>query len=162
MRKRCTNNKCRKYFVVKENTSCCPYCGKKYPRLQGALSNKGDCNTDLHDEFWDKEISTLRMFLAGMPSMKVTKGVYLIDYESFNKIKIIKTVRKWTGLGLKETKELVESVPVLIESSSITFNHLNSSLNELAGEWIAPAGNSLECFTKELDETGCLYKIIYA
>ena len=87
---------------------------------------------------------------------------YEIDYESFNKIKIIKTVRKWTGLGLKETKELVESAPVLIETRNITFNHLNSSLNELTGEWITQTGNPLVCFTRELNETDCLYKIIYS
>lgn len=60
--------------------------------------------------------------------------MYLVNYDVSNKIKIIRAVRKWTGLGLKETKELVESAPVLIETRNITFNHLNSSLNELTGE----------------------------
>ena len=162
MKKKCTNNKCRKNFVVKENTSCCPYCGKKYPRLHGALLAKGDCNKDMSADFWDKEIKSLRRLLAGMPYMEVPKGVYLVNYDISNKIKIIRAVRKWTGLGLKETKELVESAPVLIETSNITFNHLNSSLNELTGEWITQMGNPLDCFTRELDEKGCLYKIIYS
>lgn len=162
MKKKCTNNKCRKNFVVKENTSCCPYCGKKYPRLHGALLAKGDCNKDMSADFLDKEIKSLRRLLTGMPYMEVPKGVYLVNYDISNKIKVIRAVRKWTGLGLKETKELVESAPVLIETSNITFNHLNSSLNELKGEWITPTGNPLDCFTRELAETGCLYKIIYS
>lgn len=162
MKKKCTSNKCRKNFVVKENTSCCPYCGKKYPRLHGALLAKGDCNKDMSADFLDKEIKSLRRLLTGMPYMEVPKGVYLVNYDISNKIKIIRAVRKWTGLGLKETKELVESAPVLIETNNITFNHLNSSLNELTGEWITQMGNPLDCFTRELDETGCLYKIIYS
>lgn len=34
-----------------------------------------------------------------------------------NKIPVIKTVRSITGLGLKESKELVESVPVILKES---------------------------------------------
>ena len=69
MKKRCTNNKCRKNFVVKENSSYCLYCNRKYPRLQGSLLTKGDCNKDISANFWNKEIKSLRRLLTGMPYM---------------------------------------------------------------------------------------------
>lgn len=31
------------------------------------------------------------------------------------KIQVIKVIREWTGLGLKEAKEFVESVPVMLD-----------------------------------------------
>lgn len=32
-----------------------------------------------------------------------------------SKIQVIKVVREWTGLGLKEAKDFVESVPVILD-----------------------------------------------
>ncbi|KAF0760646.1 hypothetical protein AaE_003526, partial [Aphanomyces astaci] len=46
---------------------------------------------------------------------KTAFDVKLVSYDAKNKIKVIKEVRAITGLGLKEAKELVESVPAVLK-----------------------------------------------
>ena len=46
--------------------------------------------------------------------VKTKFGVKLVGYDAQSKIKVIKQVRAIAGLGLKEAKELVESVPKFI------------------------------------------------
>lgn len=173
MRKVCTNNKCGKTFVVKDNTRSCSYRGKEYTRLRIKITNDGDkCSQmNLWDPFVDKEINYIRRLLAGMPNKEVSpkkephkktpKGVYLLDHGS-SWLKTASKVRKWTGMGLMEVKELVYSAPVFIDSSKITYNHLNSTFDESAGVWIPPEDDPLTSFTKDLDEVGCRYRIIYS
>lgn len=164
MKKRCTNNKCREYFTIKTDTASCPYCGKKYPRLRNNLTiNKEDGwkKNSVSSIRGNAETTSLKMFPTQRTLNKTPKGVYLIYFESFNKIGIIKTVKKWTGRGLKDSKKLVESAPVLIETRELAFTCLNSEIDELKGKIVIPKSFPLECFTKELDEIGCIYKIIY-
>ncbi|KAL5724126.1 hypothetical protein ACHQM5_007427 [Ranunculus cassubicifolius] len=56
---------------------------------------------------------------AAKEEAKVEKTVFELKLESFeasSKIKIIKEVRSFTDLGLKEAKELVEKAPAVIKS----------------------------------------------
>ncbi|KAF0696795.1 Aste57867_12457 [Aphanomyces stellatus] len=46
---------------------------------------------------------------------KTAFDVKLVSFDAKNKIKVIKEVRAITGLGLKEAKELVESVPAVLK-----------------------------------------------
>lgn len=135
MKKRCTNNICRKNFIVNAKTVGCPYCGKKYPRLNSTFINNKAKNKP--------------------------RGIYLLEPEQANKVATIKIVRKWTGKGLKEAKEIVDSAPILIGADEIGFYYLNPSIARLTGGLAIPNGSPVNYFTKELDEEGCLYEIIY-
>ncbi|OQR85978.1 50S ribosomal protein L7/L12 [Achlya hypogyna] len=46
---------------------------------------------------------------------KTSFDVKLVSFDAKNKIKVIKEIRAITGLGLKEAKELVESVPAVLK-----------------------------------------------
>lgn len=167
MKKRCTNNNCRKTFVVKEDTTSCPYCFKWYPRLH---------NRTAEDVSWDKAMNSFlknnyngdtRSSVLSLMSKHIEflgsepTGVYIIDY-SFNKVGVIKAVRRWTGRGLKESKELVDSAPVLIDSDEIVENYSRNVLREdLLNIYKLTEGDPIANFTKELDEAGCYYKLIY-
>lgn len=55
---------------------------------------------------------------AGKEEKKPEKSVFEVKLESFDaasKIKVIKEVRGFTDLGLKEAKELVEKAPVVVK-----------------------------------------------
>ncbi|WP_259292814.1 ribosomal protein bL12 [Candidatus Nasuia deltocephalinicola] len=60
------------------------------------------------------------------------KTEYFLNLLSFgnNKISIIKTIKDMNNLGLKESKELVESCPVLIKKS-LDYNYLESYKEKL-------------------------------
>lgn len=166
MKKRCTNNMCRKNFTVKPDTICCPFCGKKYPRLkchenkrnkENIMPNFAECLSNLSAE----SLELLKSIAATNVKRKEPKGVYISNFDDNEKINLLKTVRRWTGKGLKESKDLIESVPVFIEAKDISFNYLNSAMNELGGKLMTPFGNPIEGFTSELATFGCQYKVVF-
>ncbi|KAL8211472.1 hypothetical protein R6Q57_005909 [Mikania cordata] len=64
---------------------------------------------------------------------KVEKSVFDIKLEKFDataKIKVIKEVRAFTNLGLKEAKDLVEKVPVLVKHG-VTKEEANEIINKI-------------------------------
>lgn len=65
--------------------------------------------------------------------IKTKFGVKLVGYDAQSKIKVIKQVRAIAGLGLKEAKDLVESVPKLIakDLSSEKAEELKAQLEEV-------------------------------
>lgn len=52
---------------------------------------------------------------AGTEDAPETFDVTLCAFESEKKIRVIKVVRTWTGLGLREAKELVEKAPAVLK-----------------------------------------------
>lgn len=167
MRKRCTNNKCRRIFSVKVETVCCPFCGKLYPRLH--TNHYEDFTIEKHNlpgfigsisNISSECLEMLKAFAAESNRKREPRGIFVSEFTKINKINLIRIVRKWTGRGLKESKDLVESAPFLINAKEISFNYLNSSMDDLNGKWSIPAKSPIEGFTAELDEIGCLYRII--
>lgn len=63
---------------------------------------------------------------------KIDFDIILIDVPSSKKIAVLKVVRAITGLGLKEAKDLVESVPKLLKSgvSNEEAQHIKSKLEQ--------------------------------
>lgn len=61
---------------------------------------------------------------------KTTFDVKLEKFEAASKIKVIKEVRAFTDLGLKEAKELVEKVPVILKQQ-ITKEEANSIIEKI-------------------------------
>ncbi|CAI9764669.1 unnamed protein product [Fraxinus pennsylvanica] len=61
---------------------------------------------------------------------KTTFDVKLEKFEAAAKIKVIKEVRAFTDLGLKEAKELVEKVPVILEQQ-LTKDEANSIIEKI-------------------------------
>ena len=57
--------------------------------------------------------------VPAVPPPAIGEGAYRVTLESFgeSKIQTIKIVREVTGLGLAETKKLVESAPVVIRET---------------------------------------------
>lgn len=51
---------------------------------------------------------------APHPSPETLYDVLLVGYPGHQKISVIKVIRELTGLGLKEAKDLAESVPCVI------------------------------------------------
>ena len=90
MKKKCTNNKCRKVFVVKNQNVSCPYCGKKYPRL-GTSS----------------------------PQNHKGVHIFGIECEN-NMIGLLLLIRKWTGKELSEIRELMDSESIFIKAKEIS------------------------------------------
>ncbi|ETV80817.1 ribosomal protein L7/L12 [Aphanomyces astaci] len=66
---------------------------------------------------------------------KTAFDVKLVSYDAKNKIKVIKEVRAITGLGLKEAKELVESVPAVLkkELKKAEAEELLAKITEMGG-----------------------------
>jgi large subunit ribosomal protein L7/L12 len=52
---------------------------------------------------------------AAAVEIKLTVDIKLVGFDAKAKIKVIKEVRSIVGLGLKESKELVEGAPVIIQ-----------------------------------------------
>ncbi|KAJ9677755.1 hypothetical protein PVL29_022628 [Vitis rotundifolia] len=70
---------------------------------------------------------------AGKVEEKVEKTAFDVKLEKFEaaaKIKVIKEVRAFTSLGLKEAKDLVEKVPVLIKQG-ITKEEANDIIEKI-------------------------------
>jgi large subunit ribosomal protein L7/L12 len=63
---------------------------------------------------WD-DAARMERFRADLEAVGARTGAVLEDCGP-NKIAVIKVVREYTGLGLKEAKELVESAPCPIEA----------------------------------------------
>ncbi|XP_022897506.1 uncharacterized protein LOC111411179 [Olea europaea var. sylvestris] len=61
---------------------------------------------------------------------KTTFDVKLEKFEAAAKIKVIKEVRAFTDLGLKEAKELVEKVPVILKQQ-LTKDEANSIIEKI-------------------------------
>ena len=61
---------------------------------------------------------------------KSTFDLKLEKYDAATKIKIIKEVRTFTDLGLKEAKDLVEKVPMVLKNG-LTKEEANPSLAKL-------------------------------
>lgn len=82
MKKTCTNSACRKSFVVSASSTACPWCGKEYPRL---------------------------VSIAAAPNAfsRLKNRLVLYNYGK-GKILTIKAVKALTGLGLADSKSLVE------------------------------------------------------
>ena len=93
MKKKCTNNKCRKVFVVKTQNVSCPYCGKKYPRL-GTSS----------------------------PQNHKGVHIFGIECNN-NMIRLLLLIRKWTGKEVLETKKLISSESFFIGVEEISNNY---------------------------------------
>ena len=93
MKKKCTNNKCRKVFVVKAKNVKCPYYGKKYPRL-GTSSPKN--HKGVH--------------------------IFGIECDN-NMIGLLLLIRKWTGKELSEISTLMDAGSFFIEAKEISNNH---------------------------------------
>ena len=53
---------------------------------------------------------------AAAPAEKTHFAIKLEKFDAASKIKLIKEVRAYTGLGLKESKELVEGAPAEIKA----------------------------------------------
>ncbi|ETV97916.1 ribosomal protein L7/L12 [Aphanomyces invadans] len=66
---------------------------------------------------------------------KTSFDVKLVSFDAKNKIKVIKEVRAITGLGLKEAKELVESVPAVLkkELKKAEAEELMAKITEMGG-----------------------------
>ena len=88
-------NKCGNQ--IEEGASFCTQCGAKVV---------------YNEEVMDAQIHTSDV---GDEQMSDKLDVVLMDV-GVNKVSVIRTVREWTGLGLKEAKELVEKVPVLLRN----------------------------------------------
>lgn len=87
MEKTCTNSACRKSFIVSASTTACPWCGKKYPRL----------------------VSTAPAPKMFAKMKKPDSGNRLVLYNyGRGKLLTVRAVRALTGLGLADTKSLVE------------------------------------------------------
>lgn len=86
---------CGKTLV--EEALFCPHCGAK-------LNNEEMIKNQIDESDINNEMMTDKL------------DVLLTDIGN-NKVKVIKVVREWTGLGLKEAKELVEKAPVLMKKS---------------------------------------------
>lgn len=70
------------------------------------------------------------------PPISSSSTLRLLDYPAEQKIPVIKAIRHWTGLGLKEAKEFVEkSAPI---------------------ELPVPASEKLEGLVKDLREAGAI------
>lgn len=67
---------------------------------------------------------------AAAAAEKTTFDIKLEKYESAAKIKIIKEVRSFTDLGLKEAKDLVEKVPCVLKKG-LTKEEANSIIDKL-------------------------------
>ena len=147
MKKKCTNNKCRKVFVVKAKNVKCPYCGKKYPRLKDAKAVNKEYN--MND----------RKLLIGTSSRNYYKGVRISGRGCPNtKIRLLLKIREWTGKGLLETKKLIDSDSFFIGAEEISNNHPKmAKIDSKRGLHIE---SPLKGFTKELDELGCLYEVV--
>lgn len=67
---------------------------------------------------------------------KTSFDLKLVGYDEKAKIKVIKEVRAITGLGLKETKELVESAPKVIQKQikKEQAEELKAKLEELGAQ----------------------------
>ncbi|CAI0398614.1 unnamed protein product [Linum tenue] len=61
---------------------------------------------------------------------KTAFDVKLEKFDAAAKIKVIKEVRAFTNLGLKEAKELVEKVPVLLKQG-VTKDEANSIIEKI-------------------------------
>lgn len=145
MQKKCTNSKCRKTFIADNAGKRCPFCGKLYPRLALNANNTSQNKTN-----------ALRKITKA--SKNKSRSLYIKDIGE-RKVDMIKAVRKWTGKGLKESKELVESAPVCIVESDISFCVPGSSIEN--GEFTVSEGDLIEIMAKELLEAGCHCAIIY-
>ena len=89
-----------------------------------------------------QEISTEGMELGGgggaagagkVEEKKVEKTAFDVKLEKFDtaaKIKVIKEVRAFTNLGLKEAKDLVEKTPVLVKQG-ITKEEANEIIQKI-------------------------------
>ncbi|KAG9415894.1 hypothetical protein AC1031_000276 [Aphanomyces cochlioides] len=66
---------------------------------------------------------------------KTSFDVKLVSYDAKNKIKVIKEIRAITGLGLKEAKELVESVPAVLKKDvkKAEADELLAKITEMGG-----------------------------
>ncbi|KNB44577.1 ribosomal protein L7 [Blastocystis sp. subtype 4] len=75
---------------------------------------------------------------AGEKKEKKTANVKLVKYDAKDKIKIIKEVRGLLGLGLKESKTMVESVPVVLKENmpKAEAEALVAKLKELGAETV--------------------------
>lgn len=67
---------------------------------------------------------------AAAAAEKTTFDIKLEKYEAAAKIKIIKEVRSFTDLGLKEAKDLVEKVPCVLKKG-LTKDEANSIIDKL-------------------------------
>jgi large subunit ribosomal protein L7/L12 len=73
------------------------------------------------------------------------KKHYVVLEEVGNKIYVIKVVREWTGLGLKEAKDLVEDAPCIIkkklskEEAEKLKKELEASEGAKTKAWVGPS-----------------------
>lgn len=86
-------NKCG--YQLSDDVLFCPKCGEKVPDKANSYSQSNTSVTG--DE-------------AMLDELDVT-----LTNVGVNKVKVIKTVQEWIGLGLKEARDMVEHTPVLLK-----------------------------------------------
>ena len=80
MNKKCTNPSCRKTFSTLVTNRVCPHCGKKYPQL--SLN----------------------------ANQKILKAFCIINCNGTNRVRLIKFLREFYNLSLKEAKYGVDHI----------------------------------------------------
>lgn len=105
------------------------------------LSEVKDLISILEDELGVEASAPMAMMAAGPGAAAEAveeKTEFDVVLKSFgaNKIKVIKAVRKATGLGLKEAKELVESAPGTVKEAvdKSAAEELKKTLEEAGAE----------------------------
>jgi large subunit ribosomal protein L7/L12 len=74
--------------------------------------------------------TTLQNQISEKEEEKISFNVFLSDVPSDKKIAILKIVRTITGLGLKESKEIVDNPPKLLKEN-ITREEVDTIRNEI-------------------------------
>lgn len=102
-------NMCGNQLV--EGAAFCPKCGAKVYSEEN-VQYQSDMQS-VNDESIDRQSD---VSAPNNETMVCKLDVVLTDVGT-NKVKVIKAVREWTGLGLKEAKDLVDNVPILLKNA---------------------------------------------